>query len=154
MTIYELCLLHSRADRAFRTLIAEQLEPHELTMMQWLLLGVVGRGPKDGLSMSDIAHEMGITLPQVTALLTDLTKRRLTKLKTQRRDRRSRHAQLTSKGEEVMKSAEAATESGLSELFPLDRRQAYASMLEYIIPGETESVVVNVTLQAVEKEAI
>lgn len=148
MTIYELCLLHSRADRTLRTIVAEKLEPFELTMMQWLLLGVVGKAPKDGLSMSDIAARMGITMPQVTALLTDLTKRRLTKLKTQRRDRRSRHALLTSRGEEALKKAETAIESGVGELFSSDRRQAYAGMLEHIIPGETESVVVDVTLKA------
>lgn len=147
MTIYELCLLHSRADRALRTVIAEQLQPHDLTMMQWLLLGVVGNAPKDGVSMSEIAEQMGITLPQVTALLSDLTKRRLTKLKTQRRDRRSRHALLTPKGEEVMASANDTIETGLAELFPSDRRQTYGGMLEYIIPGETESVIVDVTLK-------
>lgn len=146
MTIYELCLLHSRADRALRTVVAEQLDTVDLTMMQWLLLGIVGGGPKDGLSMSEIAEQMGITLPQVTALLSDLTKRRLTKLRTQRRDRRSRHALLSPKGEEELKKANDTLEKGLGDIFPAERRQSYGGMLEHIIPGETESVVIDVTL--------
>ncbi len=145
MTIYELCLLHSRADRALRTVVAEQLSSQNLTMMQWLMLGVVGAGPRDGLSMGSIAEQLGITLPQVTALLSALTKRRLTKLKSQRHDRRSRHALISPKGEEALKIASETIENRLGDLFPAGRRQSYMGMLEHIIPGETESVVIDVT---------
>lgn len=144
MTIYELCLLHSRADRALRNIVAEKLEPFEITMMQWLLLGVVKAAPKQGINMSDIATGLGITLPQVTALLSDLTKRRLTKLKTQRKDRRSRHASLTSRGEEILDKAAIEIESKLDTVFPSEKRLQYVSMLESMIPGESESMILEV----------
>ncbi len=147
MTIYELCLLHSRADRALRAVVAEKLQPVELTMMQWLSLGIIAGGPKEGLSMGNIAEHMGITLPQVTALLHSLSKLRLIKLRTQRRDRRSRHALLTPKGEEALRKANSTLEVGLGDLFPGERRRAYVSMLEHIIPCETESVTIGVTLK-------
>jgi DNA-binding MarR family transcriptional regulator len=137
MTIYELCLIHSKADRILRTIVAEQLESTQLTMMQWLLLGVVQTAPKQGLSMTDIAEGMGITLPQVTALLSDLSKRRLVKLKTQRKDRRSRHALLTAKGEDMLNAANQELEASLGLLFPGDIRVAYIDMLRRITKPET-----------------
>jgi DNA-binding MarR family transcriptional regulator len=148
MTIYELGLTHSKADRALRTIVAEQLESMQLTMMQWLLLGVVKTAPKQGLSMTEIAENMDITLPQVTALLSDVSKRRLIKLKTQRKDRRSRHALLTVKGEDLLEAANNELEASLGLLFPGDIRVAYIDMLRRIIepetviePGETNIIV-------------
>lgn len=133
MTIYELCLSHSHADRALRTIIAEQLQEARLTMMQWLLLGVLAEAPKQGLSMSEVAAKLGITLPQVTALTTDLTERRLAKLKTQSKDRRSRHALLTAKGEELLHSATKQVDTSLEALFPEEKRQAYVELVKTFI---------------------
>ncbi len=130
MTMYELFLTHSRGDRELRTVVNNQLEPIRITLMQWLLLGVVASGPKQGVSMSDIANTLGITLPQVTALMTELSKGRYVKLKTQKHDRRSRHALLTPKGDDLFHEAEKNIESALMELFPETERQAYAGALE------------------------
>ena len=132
MTMYELFLTHSRGDRELRTVVTTQLEPLRITLMQWLLLGVVAAGTKQGVSMSDIASTLGITLPQVTALMAELAKGRLVKLKTQKHDRRSRHALLTPKGEELFREAEKNIEEALSDLFPQAERDAYANTLEKI----------------------
>lgn len=137
MTIYELCLSHSRADRELRTKIADLLEPQQLTMMQWLLLKTIS-GQKHGLSMSEIAGTLGITLPQVTALLTNLAERRIAKLKTQRRDRRSRHAVLNAKGEAVLESADKQLEEAADKLFPGGTRQDYASLLTRMLSESDE----------------
>lgn len=110
----KILLLHSRADRALRSLIAENLEEYRITMMEWLLMGIVAEGPEGGLSMSTIAQELDVTLPQVTALITNLTKKRLIKLKTQRRDRRSRHALLTAKGKVVLEQVNRTVENAMA----------------------------------------
>jgi DNA-binding MarR family transcriptional regulator len=136
--IYELCLSHSRADRALRTKVAELLEPEQLTMMQWLLLGALS-GSKNGLSMSDIANRLGITLPQVTALLSNLDKRRIVKLRTQRRDRRSRHALLSAKGEALLSLIDAKLEEAAEVLFPNETRQPYADLLIRMYKENTEN---------------
>lgn len=128
MTIYEICLAHSRMDRELRTNIANQLDKHELTMMQWLLLGTLS-GEKKGLSMSEIARLLDITLPQVTALLVGLAQRKVVKLKTQKRDRRSRHAVLTTKGETVLGSANNELESAADKLFPNNTKNRYSELL-------------------------
>lgn len=139
-SMYEICLLHSRADRALRTVVATQLELFNLTMMQWLLLGVVGSGPKQGMSMTEIAEAMGVTLPQVTALMSDLAKMRLVKLKTQKTDRRSRRAQLTQKGVELFEKIEqkmAETKETWLDIVPADQQEAYLATLDKLTQPQT-----------------
>lgn len=100
----KILLLHSRADRVLRSRVAAELEEYKITMMEWLLMGIISEGPEDGISMSSIAQELDVTLPQVTALITNLNQKKIVRLKTQRRDRRSRHAFLTSRGSAILAS--------------------------------------------------
>jgi DNA-binding MarR family transcriptional regulator len=107
-SLLEILLLHARADRALRARLAGQLDEHNLTIMEWLLLGVLSGGSREGLSISATAARLDVTLPQVTALIASLFKKRLVRLRTQKRDRRSRHAALTAKGENVLERTEEA----------------------------------------------
>ena len=88
--MHELCLMQVRADRAMRAMIVVKLEAHKLTMMEWLALGVVAAGSKQGLSMSEIAAMLDVTLPQVTALVADLLELKLVKQKILASDHRGR----------------------------------------------------------------
>ncbi len=89
-SMYEACLMHSRADRAMRMMVSRQLERFDVTMMEWLLMGVVDSGPPEGLTMTSVALTLDVTLPQVTALAASLVKAKLLKQKVSRQDRRSR----------------------------------------------------------------
>jgi DNA-binding MarR family transcriptional regulator len=115
MTICEKFLLHARADRVVRSFVAAQLEPYQLTMMEWLLLGVVTNGPKDGVSMSTAAQTLDVTLPQITALANKLLGLKLIRQKTQSYDRRSRHILPTGKGKTVLEDIEASISNALEE---------------------------------------
>lgn len=117
MNMYELCLLHARSDRALRGSIATRLETLNITMMEWLLLGVIKRGNGKGMSMSDIAQSLHVTLPQVTALVNKLLPLRLIKQKSANVDRRSRLVSLTSKGELILEEADSLLEAETATLF-------------------------------------
>jgi len=106
LSAYELCLNHARADRVLRTSVSKQLDDLDITMMEWLLLGVVCSGPNDGVSMSAIAKSLDVTLPQVTALTNKVMQTKLAKQKTQTNDRRSRHILATSKGRALLEESE------------------------------------------------
>lgn len=111
-SVIEILLIYSRADRTLRSLLANQFEKYNITMMEWLLLGVLSRGSRDdGLSISAVARELDVTLPQVTALMTGLVKKKLVRLRTLKRDRRSRYAVLSAKGEDVLSQSEEAVSS-------------------------------------------
>lgn len=96
--MHELCLMHARVDRDLRSVVSKQLEPFNITVMEWLVLGVLSTAPKNGLSMSSISIELDVTLPQVTALVTNLTEHKFTKQKVLLSDRRGRQVMLTLKG--------------------------------------------------------
>ena len=99
-------MLHARADRALRLVVGKELEQFKVTMMEWLLLGVVVGGPDNGMSMSAIAHTLDVTLPQVTALVSNLLHQKLVRQKTQVHDRRSRHVTATARGKVLLTDME------------------------------------------------
>lgn len=107
-TMFELCLLQTRAVRNVQVAINQRLETFGITMMEWLFLGVVLTGGAAGLSMTAVATALDVTLPQVTALNNTLVKQHLIRQKTQRHDRRSRHVIVTAKGKHM-----------LEDIFPL-----------------------------------
>lgn len=126
--MYEMCLMHARADRAMRSTVAKQLDTHNLTIMEWLALGVVSQAPREGFSMSQVAQELDVTLPQVTALMTTLIKMKLIKQKVLATDRRGRQVIISSKGSRLMNKLEqqiAVVLGGWSQGVPREQLRTY-----------------------------
>jgi DNA-binding MarR family transcriptional regulator len=115
-TMYELCLMHARADRAMRVVVSKQLEGQQLTMMEWLALGVVAAGPaKEGVSMSQIASTLDVTLPQVTALIGKLLENKMIKQRVLASDRRGRQVMVTTRGKRTLTKLETAIAMAMRE---------------------------------------
>lgn len=106
LSTYQACLLHSRADRILRSVVSHHLEEFDLTMNEWLLLGVLGDAPKTGLSLSSVAEVLDVSQPQITALMTDMVTRRYVKQKVSKKDRRSRFVMLTARGDRLLQQIE------------------------------------------------
>lgn len=123
MNMYEICLLHARSDRVLRSAIADQLEAAHITMMEWLLLGVVAKGSDKGSSMSDIAKSLCVTLPQVTALVNKLLPLKLVNQKSASSDRRSRLVSLTAKGQMVFDDSAILLDAIQHSLFGLSEAE-------------------------------
>lgn len=133
LTIYDLCLLHVRADKAMRSAINEELELHQLTFMEWLVMGVVSHAPKNGHSMSEIAGYLNVTLPQVTALVNTLTNKKLVSQKVSSSDRRGRQVTITVKGSRTLARLESLLRSALhtwSKNIPPGHLYTYALTLD------------------------
>lgn len=142
ITMYQALLLHSRADRALRMVVARQLEKSNITMMEWLLMGTVQQGPEEGMTMSAVAGALDVTLPQVTALTANLTKLKLIKQKVSRQDRRSRRLVGTSAGEKLLGVIEEEIESAIRNWvgdIPTEQWREYLKTVEILgsrKPGE------------------
>lgn len=143
LTVYDLCLLHTRADRAMRTTISLQLEHHQLTFMEWLVLGVVSHASKQGHSMSEIAGYLDVTLPQVTALVNGLTEKKLVNQSISPFDRRGRQVHITAKGSRVLARLESMLRSALhtwSKDIPPNHLYTYALTLDRLAQQHVHSL--------------
>lgn len=140
MTMYEVCLLHAQSDRALRSGIANKLDEAKITMMEWLLLGVVAEGSQKGVTMSDIAQKLHVTLPQVTALVNKLLPLKLIRQKSASNDRRSRLVSLTSKGELVLQEVNDTLQEHQNNIFGTsngDEFSAYIRVMQDIASQDT-----------------
>lgn len=132
-SMYELCLMHTRSDRVVRNVVAKKLSSHGLTLMEWLALGAVSAGPKTGLSMTEIARTLNVTLPQVTALITDLLERRFIKQKILSSDHRGRQVTVTLKGKRILNKLETTIARDMRELtnsVPNNRMREYVRTVQ------------------------
>jgi len=116
-TIYEVSLLLTKADRSFRLAVSRQLEPIGVSMMQWLLMSTVGKGPVAGLKMREVADALNVTMPQITALMNDLIKKKLVAQKVNKLDKRSRKLVLTTLGAQQLKDIEPKLQKAMAEFF-------------------------------------
>ncbi len=132
VSIYQMYLLHSKADRVLRSAVSGQLDGFELSLAEWLLLSVVSEGPDQGLSLSEIARRLDVSQPQVTALMAAISGRKLVKQRTQRHDRRSRHVSLSVRGQRLLEQAEYAVMEKMPELMRGISRKQLAAYLETI----------------------
>ncbi len=127
-SMHDFCLMQVRADRAMRAIVSNKLESQRLTLMEWLALGVVASGSKKGLSMSEIAAELDVTLPQVTALVSDLLELKFIKQKVLASDHRGRQVFITLKGKRVLSKLENAVAGEVrkwTKAVPSSRMQEY-----------------------------
>ena len=115
--MYDVCITHAHGDRAFRNAIAGYLSQYNITMMEWLLLGIAAKEASKGVSMTHSAHVLGVTLPQVTALVAKLAPLGYIQQKSSNVDRRSRIILITSKGSGVFEKSSKVLEDSLSSVF-------------------------------------
>ena len=141
ISMYQALLLHSRADRVLRTVVSRQLDKFNITMMEWLLMGTVKNGAKEGVSMSEVASSLDVTLPQVTALTANLTKLKYLKQKVSRLDRRSRRLVITSVGKKQLAVIEESLEKAITDWvsdIPKNQWKSYLEMVETLANHKPE----------------
>lgn len=70
LSMYEACLLHSRAERVLKNIVSNHLNERNITRMEWLVLATLCEAEHQhlGLAMSEVADILDVTLSQLTAL--------------------------------------------------------------------------------------
>ncbi len=135
VNMYEACLMHARADRALRLVVSKELEQFDLTMMEWLLMATVCGSLRSGMTMSEVAQALNVTLPQVTALANNLVRSKLIKQKINLRDKRSRYLIATLAGKRLITRVEVAIDTKLRTWLgniPKDQFKNYMITVEMI----------------------
>ncbi len=123
-----------------RNVIGQQLVSYELTLNEWLLLGVVVKAPVGGITLSQIADSLNVSQPQVTAIMISVLKKRLVKQKVSSKDKRIRYVQLTVRGKRLVVELETAfsnlTTEWLADL-PPEIFESFIQTLEYLTGQKT-----------------
>lgn len=66
ITTYQGLVYHSRANRSFKAFMQKILREHDLTMMQWSILGFIKDAGKAGVRISDLAKKVDSSLAFIT----------------------------------------------------------------------------------------
>jgi DNA-binding MarR family transcriptional regulator len=120
--------------------VGRELDAFNLSMMEWLLLATVGNGPIEGMTMSEVATRLDVTLPQVTALMNDLVKQKYLKQKVSTSDRRSRRLVCTPEGKRLIAKTEEVTSKAVRKWMksiPDDQLEAYLSTITDLADKKT-----------------
>lgn len=83
--------------------IASARPGFDLTFPQWRVVVILGAAP-EGVRMSDVARQVGVTLPATSRQLRRLERRGLVAVTRDERDRRTAIARLTAEGERARAS--------------------------------------------------
>lgn len=89
--------LQSRANRAVREYMGASLQPHNISITSWALLGIVAQS-QTGIRPSEIAEKLGLKRPMITQLAHELTRRDIIKQISDTSDSRAKRIVLTSHG--------------------------------------------------------
>lgn len=106
LTTYEACILHARAHRVLREFVARQLEGYNLTVMEWVLLGVISES-KPGVSPSALCERLDVSMPLITRMATNLQSHGYVDRKEHQEDKRQSVIIPSAKGLELAELVEA-----------------------------------------------
>lgn len=137
LTMYEACLLHSRAERVLKSLVSRQLEEWGITRMEWLLLATVSTPSKkpDGHTMGEVAEQLDIRLSQLTQLSTSMNREGLLSQTVASMDRRTKYLRITPRGKKFLNDIERdmrdTMRTWLSKI-PRERLQQYMETVKLL----------------------
>lgn len=118
---YEIMLAKIRAFRATRETIAVSLEPADVTIMQWLLLGSIKKN--GGTTTPGVAaDELQISRSLITQLSKSLAGKKLISINSLENDKRGRELVISSEGIDMLAKTDPMIRQSLKEwLAPIDR---------------------------------
>lgn len=106
-----------KANRLLKNVAKQSLKPYNLGFVQWLILGVVGGGPEEGLSVTEMADRVGISLAQASDLSSKLIGSKLVRQRTRRTDHRNRYLVLSARGKLLLENIEQSMRGELLTTF-------------------------------------
>ncbi len=108
LTMYQACLMHSRAERVLKGIVSKHLERWGITRMEWLVLATVSEKSKNkqGHTMSEIANRLDVTLSQLNALVGRMNTAQYIEQENSVKDKRVKFVRITSKGKKLLSEVE------------------------------------------------
>lgn len=115
LTTYQACILQARAYRVLREFVAKQLDGYGLTMMEWVLLGVVHESGSRGVSPSALSERLDVSLPMVTRMVNAVAEDNYVKRRADKHDKRQQIIIATPKGRRLAQGIEWRVRGAMKE---------------------------------------
>jgi DNA-binding MarR family transcriptional regulator len=137
-TTYTSGLLQAKAYRALKKWTTSALKSRNIATIDWALLGLLYE-KKSGYRPGELAFELGVEAPFITALVTKLKKQGYVESKRDTKDTRVRCICLTKEGMEFVQDTEPFLREAMRPLIKgisIDDVISYLIVLEKIIENE------------------
>ncbi len=128
---YRLGLMQAKAYRALQAGFGRILDERGLTLSEWALLGLLVQ--ESNLRQTDLAEELGVKAPQISASLKSLAERRLIERVRSTGDHRERRVALTPTGRMLVEETEVLVRAEFRSLLdhiPRPELIAYVSVVK------------------------
>ena len=139
-TTYQNTLTQARAHRALKTKLSYFLRPHNLTMMQWAIVGSLYRAGDAGMRVSDLASQLDTSLAFVTTTLNVLEAKNIVERAHHAKDNRAKVVHLTAefipKVEPIEKEVATKMRDWLVPAIGLDEIEVYINVIHKIANAE------------------
>ncbi len=103
---YQASILHAKAYRNLKQIKNEALKPHNLTMMQWLVVGLINDAREEGARTSGIAEQLDTTQAFVTTTVNILESRGFVVRDADVTDKRAKIVKISSKHQNLIEDIE------------------------------------------------
>lgn len=137
---YDYSILLGSAYRTLRVRVANCLEQHDLIPTHWSLIGAV-YGNKDGITVSDAANLLGVTMPLITVMVDHLESKGLIQRVANVSDGRSKLLKKTKQGTKQVAIIEAELSKRLAPLLigiSEEQLKVFGAVLDAISRNDSE----------------
>jgi DNA-binding MarR family transcriptional regulator len=115
ITTYESGVVQSTAYRVLGKHVTEILKKHDVTMMQWFVLGTIYSSGTGGIRLTDLAKKVDTGLPFLTNLINLLERKNMVYRVSNQEDSRSKFVVVTPDFSRKCRTIEADLREGLRE---------------------------------------
>lgn len=143
LTTYHNTLTQARAHRIIKTKLSYFLRPHNLTMMQWAIVGSLYKSGATGMRVSDLANQLDTSLAFVTTTLNVLEAKGIVERASHAQDNRAKVVHLTKDFMPKVDPIEAEIATKMRDwLMPVlgrEQMETYLTVIHKIANSEQEA---------------
>ena len=90
LTTYQAGIDQANMNRKLQKICDDILRPYGITKMQWLIIGAILDHDEEGVRLSELAEELGTSMPYLTAAVNQLEAREILQRQSNEKDVRSK----------------------------------------------------------------
>jgi DNA-binding MarR family transcriptional regulator len=133
---YQAAVLQSRAHRVIKEQLSDSLRKHDITMMQWSIIGLLSDAGNKGLRISDLAKTLDTSLAFVTTSVNVLAAKDIVYRESHANDNRAKIVRLSKSFAPKVKAIETELskrqEAGIFSHFDATDVATYFKVLQQI----------------------